>query len=91
MSDNVLSMFSSRDFMVSCLIFKSLSHFDFILMCGVSTYSNFIDLSVSCEFPVAFLPGTFFYVYLNGSAGTQPSPPSVLELYAVLAAASLLS
>ena len=45
-------------------------------------------LSVSCEFPVTFLPGTFFYIYLNGSAGTQPSPPSVLEFYAVLAAAS---
>ena len=45
MSESILSLFSSRCFMVSCLIFKSLSHFDFILMCGVSTYSNFIDLS----------------------------------------------
>ena len=27
MSENVLSMFSSRNFMVSCLIFKPLSHF----------------------------------------------------------------
>ena len=31
MSENVLHMFSSRSFMVSCLIFKSLSHFEFIL------------------------------------------------------------
>ena len=27
MSENVLSMFSSRNFMVSCLIFRSLNHF----------------------------------------------------------------
>jgi len=31
MSENVLPTFSSRNFMVSCLIFKSLSHFEFIL------------------------------------------------------------
>ena len=31
MSENVLLMFSSRSFMVSCLIFKSLSHLEFIL------------------------------------------------------------
>ena len=30
-SENVLPMFSSRSFMVSCLTFKSLSHFEFIL------------------------------------------------------------
>ena len=30
MSENVSPMFSSRSFMVSCLIFKSLSHFEFI-------------------------------------------------------------
>ena len=31
MSENVLLMFSSKSFMVSCLMFKSLSHFEFIL------------------------------------------------------------
>ena len=31
MSENVLPLFSSRSFMVSCLIFKCLSHFEFIL------------------------------------------------------------
>ena len=30
MSENVLPMFSSINFIVSCLIFKSLSHFEFI-------------------------------------------------------------
>ena len=40
---NVFPMFSSRSFMVSCLIFKSLSHFEFILVCGVTMCSNFIE------------------------------------------------
>ena len=33
MSENVLPMFSFRCFMVSCLIFKSLSHFIFYVWC----------------------------------------------------------
>ena len=33
MSDNVLPMFSSRSFMTSCLIFKSLSPFEFVCVC----------------------------------------------------------
>ena len=44
--DNVLPVFSSRSFMVSCLIFKSLSHFEFIFVCGERVYSNFTDLHV---------------------------------------------
>lgn len=47
--------------------------------------------SLCCEFLMIFLPGAFFYIYLNGSVGSQPSLVSVLEFYAVLAAASLLS
>ena len=35
MSENVLPVFSSRSFMVSCLIFKSLSHFEFIFVHGL--------------------------------------------------------
>ena len=53
MSENVLPVFSSRSFMVSCLTFKSLSHFEFIFVCGVSHFEfifvcqcNFIDF---CE------------------------------------------
>ena len=44
MSENVLPMFYSRSFMVSCLIFKCLSHFEFIFVCDVRECSNFIDL-----------------------------------------------
>ena len=44
MLENVLPMFSSRSFMVSCLIFKSLNHFEFIFVYGVRECSNFTDL-----------------------------------------------
>ena len=43
-SEKLLPMFSSRSFMISCLIFKSLSHFEFTFVYGVREYSNFIDL-----------------------------------------------
>ena len=43
MSENVFPVFSSRIFMVSCLMFKSLSHFEFIFVCGESVCSNVID------------------------------------------------
>ena len=47
MSENVLPMFSSKNFMVSLLIFQSLSHFRFISVCGVRECSNFIGLHVT--------------------------------------------
>ena len=43
MSENVLPMFSSRSLVVSRLIFKSLSHFEFIFMPGVRVCSGLID------------------------------------------------
>ena len=49
MSENVLPMFCSRSLMVSCLIFKSLSHFEFIFVYGVRVYSNFIDLHAAVQ------------------------------------------
>ena len=42
MSEDVLCMFSSRSFMVSHLMFKSLSHFEFIFVWSVRECSNFI-------------------------------------------------
>ena len=44
MSENVLPTFSSKSLMVSCRIFKSLSHFEFIFVYDVRVCSNFIDL-----------------------------------------------
>ena len=47
MSENVLPMFSSRNFMVSCLIFNSLIHFEFMFVYDVRMCSNFIDIHVA--------------------------------------------
>ena len=43
-------MFSSKSFMVSGLTFRSLIHFEFIFVCGVRKYSNFILLHVTVQF-----------------------------------------
>ena len=48
-SENVLPLFSSRSFMVSCIIFKFLSHFEFTFVYGGRVCSNFIDLHVSVQ------------------------------------------
>ena len=50
MSETVLPIFSSRSFVVSCLI-KSLSHFEFILVYNVKVYYSFIDLHVATQLP----------------------------------------
>ena len=50
MSENVSPKFSSRSLMVSYLMFKSLSHFEFIFVYGVRVCSSFIDLSVAIQF-----------------------------------------
>ena len=55
MSDNVLPMFSSRSFMVSCLTFTSLSHFEFIFTYGMRECSNVIDLHVAVQFSLMLL------------------------------------
>ena len=39
MSENVLPMFSSRSFMVSCLIFKSSNHSEFIVVYGQNSFT----------------------------------------------------
>ena len=46
---NVLPVFSCRSFMVSCLIFQSLSHFEFISVYGVRECSSFTDLNGSVQ------------------------------------------
>ena len=51
MPKSVLTMFSSRSFMVSGLTFRSLIHFELVCVCGVTECSNFILLHVACSFP----------------------------------------
>ena len=47
---SVLPMFSFKSFIVSCLTFRSLIHFEFILVYGVRRCSNFILLHVAVQF-----------------------------------------
>ena len=49
MSENVLPMFSSKSFMVSCLISKCLSHLECIFVCGVKECSNFIHFHAAVQ------------------------------------------
>jgi len=51
MSLSVLPMFSSKSFIVSGLIFRSLIHSEFIFVCGVRKCFNFILLHVAIHFP----------------------------------------
>ena len=50
MSQSVLPVFSSKSFIASGLIFRSLIHFEFIFVCGVRECSNFILLHVAVQF-----------------------------------------
>ena len=49
MSESILPMFSSRSFMVSGLKFKSLSHFEVIIVPGEDVHC-FIDLHATVQF-----------------------------------------
>ena len=55
MSENALPMFSSRSFMVSCLTFKSFSHFEFIFVHGVRVCSSFVDLHAAVQVSQKYL------------------------------------
>ena len=50
MSENVLPTFFSRSLVVSCLTFKSLSHFVFIFVHGMSVCSRYIGLHAVVNF-----------------------------------------
>ena len=58
-----LPMFSSGNFMVSCLIFKSLRHFEFIFMYGVRVCSNFIDLHAAIQLSQKHLPKRLSFLH----------------------------
>ena len=50
MSENTLPVSSSRSFMVSCLMFKSLSYVEFIIVHDVRLCFNFIDSHAAVQF-----------------------------------------
>ena len=51
MSSSVLPMFSSKSFLVSGLIFRSLIHLEFTFVYGVRKCYNFIPLHAAVQFP----------------------------------------
>ena len=61
MSESVWPIFSSKRYSVSCLIFRSLIHFEFIFVYGVRECSDFILLHVAVQFSQHhLLKGLFF-------------------------------
>ena len=50
MSDSALPMFSSKSFVGSVLIFRSLIYFKFIFVYGVGEYSDFILMLIAVCF-----------------------------------------
>ena len=50
MPENVLPMFPYRSFIVSCFMFKSLSHIEFIFVHGVRVCSSSTDLYAAVQF-----------------------------------------
>ena len=55
MSESVLPIFPSRSLMVSCLLFQSVSHLEFILVHGVRVCSRFIDLHAAVHVSQQYL------------------------------------
>ena len=49
MSEDVLPMLPSSGFIVLWLVFKCLSHFQFILVHNIELYSNLIDLDAAVQ------------------------------------------
>ena len=54
MSENIFPMLSSRSFMASCLMFKSLNHCE-IFLCSMRAYSNFTDLHAASNYTSTWL------------------------------------
>ena len=64
MSENVLPMFSSSSFVVLCLIFKSLNHFEFIFVYGVRECSDFMDLHVAVQISQNHLVKRLYFLHV---------------------------
>ena len=65
MSESVLSMFSSRSFIVSGLLFRSLIHFEFIFVYGIrkcSTLLQIVSIYITiCNFLFQFYLSSLFF------------------------------
>ena len=87
MSENVVPMLSSGSFMVSCLMFKFWSYFEFIFVHGVRVCSGFVDLHAPVQFPQHHLlkrlvffggRGLLFFSVLFVFHPDSPEPLSIL-------------
>ena len=63
MLENVLLMPSSRSFTVSCITFKSVSHFEFIFVHSLRVSSNFIDLHAAVQLSTPLAEETVFFSF----------------------------
>ena len=63
MSESVLPMFSSRSFIVSGLMFRSLIYFEYIFVYGVRKSSSFILLQVVDQFSQHHLLKRLFFLH----------------------------
>ena len=63
MSKSILFVFSSKSFIVSGLIIKSLIHFELILVYGVRECSNFILLHAAVQFSQHHLLKILSFLY----------------------------
>ena len=86
MSGGILSIFSSRSFIVSGLTFRSLIHFEFIFVYGIRKCSNFILLHVAIQFSSTTVEEAVFApLYTLTSFVKDEAPISYLwDLYLVL-------
>uniref|UniRef100_A0A8D1J216 Uncharacterized protein n=1 Tax=Sus scrofa TaxID=9823 RepID=A0A8D1J216_PIG len=50
MLESFWPVFSSKSFIVSSLIFRSLIHFEFVFVCGIRKCSNFLLFHVAIQF-----------------------------------------
>ena len=62
-SKSILPMFSSKSFIVFCLTFRSLIHFEFIFVYGVRECSHFILLHVAVQFSQHHLLKTLSFLH----------------------------
>src|SRR3712207_2936934 len=68
MSKSVLPIFSSKRLIVSGLIFRSLIHFEFILVCGEKEWSIFNLLHVAVQFSQHHLLKRLSFLHCRPSA-----------------------
>ena len=77
MSKSLLPTSSSKSITVSALRFKSLIHFEFILVYGVSKCSNFILLHMAVQFSQHHLLkrlSFLYYIFLPGESPWTGEP-----------------